>query len=77
MPCTISLQDQLTVLVTLQDGWYDGEGTKYDRESLERLFKHIESMMINPEDIPYIYPSPDGNVSVEWGDGRSALLTPS
>lgn len=53
-------------LFTLRDGWLDGEGKAPDANGLvwflTEWIKRIPSTIANP----YIYPTPDGNIQLEW-----------
>ena len=66
----VNLPDNINLefkkLHSLQDGWLDGEGKAPDRKGLE----WFETMMEDyyPEDLPlpYIYPTGEGNLQLEW-----------
>jgi len=73
--------DRIGKLLELKDGWYDGEGKALDHELLHRVqevLDLIERMdTIGNLSKPYIYPSIDGTVNLEWDGYRpacSALL---
>lgn len=57
---------RLQELKELKDGWYDGEGKAPDRHKLDKFAKTFE--MIYPLDfpLPYVYPTPDGGIQLEW-----------
>ena len=63
-PLDVSMR--LDELRKMKDGWLDGEGVAPDREGLE----WFETMMEDyyPEDLPlpYIYPTGEGNLQLEW-----------
>ena len=70
----VNLPDNINLefkkLHSLQDGWLDGEGKAPDRKGLE----WFETMMEDyyPEDLPlpYIYPTGEGNLLLEWDIGK-------
>lgn len=60
----------------LKEGWYDGEGTAFDRGALATLRTLLVSMPINSKvPFPYLYPEMDGGISAEWtfGDWEVSL----
>ena len=61
---------QVAELVQLTDGWLDGAGKAPDPAGLWRLAGQFRAHY--PADAPYayVYPTPDGNVQVEWTFGR-------
>lgn len=65
----LDINGQLNKLRMLQPGWLDGEGVSYNTEDIDRLANDFHSKY--PTDIPllYIYPTPEGGISVEWRFG--------
>ncbi|MBF8378458.1 hypothetical protein IW967_11385 [Alicyclobacillus mali] len=65
------LQAQLDKLLKLRNGWLDGEGRAPNKQRLKRLFQMLDAMYLMGPLLPYVYPTPDGNVQIEWTIGRS------
>lgn len=59
----------LQQLKTLKNGWLDGEGVAYSPEYLDDLSALFEAHYETDLDPAYIYPSPEGGISVEWTFG--------
>ena len=58
----------LQALGQLQAGWQDGEGLALNRVALDRLallFRHYDRSL----PCPYVYPTLDGGVRLEWSLG--------
>jgi hypothetical protein len=64
--CSISIDEQMTQLLALQDGWLDGDGTAYDRKVIARVRPIFNLLAANGIPIPFIYPTAAGNISAEW-----------
>ncbi|WP_206832737.1 hypothetical protein [Alicyclobacillus fructus] len=65
------LQAQLDKLLELRDGWLDGEGRAPNKRRLKRLFRMLDTFYPSRLPVPYVYPTPDGNVRFEWDIGRT------
>ncbi|WP_041707266.1 hypothetical protein [Alicyclobacillus acidocaldarius] len=65
------LQAQLDKLLRLRNGWLDGDGRAPNKQRLKRLFQVLDTMYLTVPPLPYVYPTPDGNVQLEWTIGRS------
>lgn len=65
--CAISVADQVVSLRSLTAGWYDGDGSAYDAAALD-WFQALMTGLATGFDLatPFIYPTPEGHVSVEW-----------
>ena len=64
----------------LTDGWLDGEGLAPDPAHLSWLAHQFEAHYPDDAPQPYLYPTPDGNVQVEWTFGAieaEVVITPS
>ena len=59
------LEEIKNKLKALPDGWMNGEGTAYDTEKIDEFFKIFEENYIL-EEIPGIFPTVDGKLSIEW-----------
>ncbi len=62
----LDISSQLEEFKTLNDGWYNGVGKAPDKEKLDILSEEFNKYY-NPEnELPYLYPTPEGNVQAEW-----------
>lgn len=50
----------------LEDGWLDGIGQAPSKEGLKWLWKQYCEHYPNEMPRPYIYPTPEGGVQIEW-----------
>jgi hypothetical protein len=70
--CSISVAIQIDLLKALGDGWYHGdngfEGLALDPEGLDWAVTVLSGW----HPAPYIYPTLDGGLSVEWDMGSVA-----
>ena len=57
-------------LHSLQDGWLDGEGKAPDRKGLEWFEMMMEDYYPKNLSLPYIYPTGEGNLLLEWDIGK-------
>ena len=68
----ISILDDLDVparldeLGTLQDGWFEGGGVAPTKTGLDWFSMMFEGNFPNDLPLPYLYPTPDGNIQAEW-----------
>ena len=75
----ISLLDPLDVparleeLAELKDGWLDGNGQAPSREGLQWLTQACQFHLPDDLPLPYVYPTPEGGVQMEWALGDSEL----
>lgn len=60
------LQLRLIELAALPAGWLDGEGESLDPEGLIWAAAHLLDMETKGLPYGYLYPTPEGNLSVEW-----------
>ena len=60
------VQIRLHELSFLKDGWYDGRESAPSNESLKELSSMFLDHYPKNASLPRIYPTLDGNVSVEW-----------
>jgi hypothetical protein len=68
-----SVAERIDELRQLEDGWLDGEGEAPDDLCLDILESDLREHKLP---CPYIYPTVDGNVTLEWErpNGRSLVL---
>lgn len=65
--CSIPVDEQISALGTLAPGWLDGEGEAYAEADLgwtKQLVEGVLAAFSLPT--PYVYPTPDGEVRLEW-----------
>jgi hypothetical protein len=68
----VSLLDPLDVparleeIALLKDGWLDGKGQSPPREGLHWLGQAFTSYYPDDLPLPYIYPTPEGGLQLEW-----------
>ncbi len=53
-------------LAQLKDGWLDGEGKAPSREGLASLQKAWGATSAESLPLPFIYPTPEGGIQMEW-----------
>jgi len=67
LECSVDLDTQFADLQELKPGWLDGEGGAYDRTILRQVRDVLDTLMQQHElPTPYIYPTPQSDVRVEW-----------
>lgn len=59
---------RLDELSQLKDGWLNGEGTKLSKEALKWFELKFETFIEALEVNTYAYPTPDGNLQLEWSN---------
>jgi len=57
---------RLDELRPLKDGWLDGKGKVPDGSDLDWLEKEFNARFPEELSAPYIYPTPEGGLSLEW-----------
>lgn len=53
-------------LVALEDGWLNGEGLALHKDGLKIVFDRLIADYPQECPTPFIYPTPEGNLFVEW-----------
>lgn len=64
----MSITSRLDDLRRLHDGWLDGRGYAPSHEGLVWLRQAAHVLRDSP--VPYIYPTPEGGVQLEWDIGQ-------
>ena len=64
---------RLEELERLEDGWLDGEGRALDKRGIRWFVEMFERSFPNDLPLPYIYPTADGNIQLEWTLGNYEL----
>ena len=57
---------RLEELSLLRDGWLDGEGAPLSPSGITRLIAVVGENFDDEVPLPFIYPTPEGNVRFEW-----------
>jgi hypothetical protein len=69
--CEVPIGDQLASLRKLSDGWLDGSGTAYDADALDWVQGLLTGLTTGLQlATPFVYPTPEGQISVEWASRR-------
>ena len=58
----------------MKDGWLEGEGIAPSHNGLDWLSSKFTQFFSNESNLPYIYPTPEGNVEAEWGIGTQSVI---
>lgn len=56
--------NKLSHLLDLKDGWYNGEGTNYNKNFVDKVEKIFNHYIDSYPDLIF-YPSPNGNIYIE------------
>lgn len=73
----VSLLDPLDVparleeIALLKNGWLEGKGAAPPKEGLEWLSRTFASQYPDDLPLPYIYPTPEGGIQLEWTLGTT------
>ncbi len=62
----LDIPSQIHDLRRLKKGWFDGEGKTVSPSGLMWLANSFERLYPDKLPLPYIYPTPEGEVQVEW-----------
>lgn len=63
---TRDIQFRLSDLKKLEDGWFENQGKAPSVERLTELSELFDLYYTEDDNLPYIYPTPDGNLELEW-----------
>ena len=69
----LDIETQLENFIDLKDGWYNGQGKAFNLDDLRKLAEDFERNFDADLPLPYLYPTPDGEVEAEWEIGRYAV----
>lgn len=61
-----ALRSRIEELKQLQQGWLDGSGEPLDSDQLEWLVECLVKHFHGPGLFPYLFPTPEGKVLLEW-----------
>jgi hypothetical protein len=64
---------RLEELKLLKEGWFDGQGSALDTQGLTWLTDTWDWLCPETVPLPYLYPTPNGNIQAEWSLGKFNL----
>ncbi|CAN5513169.1 hypothetical protein BH11PLA2_BH11PLA2_09160 [soil metagenome] len=62
----LDIRVRLDELKSLRDGWMDGKGNPLNHDGLEWLADAFDLYFPDDVPLPYLFPTPKGNVLAEW-----------
>ncbi len=62
----LDVPSRIEVISFLKDGWLNGDGIAPIIEHLNKFSKYFETNYSPQLPLPYLYPTPDGNLQAEW-----------
>lgn len=66
---------RLNELLSMEDGWMeDGSGIAPDKEALLKLAELFDMFFWSDDLLPYIYPTPSGDIEMEWKVGNTDFI---
>lgn len=68
-----SLEASWKKMLSLENGWLDGEGQAPTAEGIEWLASMFKAHYPNAAPVPYAYPTVEGNIQVEWSLGAREI----
>ena len=66
----LSISSQINDLKQLKDGWFNGDGKVVSAEGWDWVEKHLNSYFADMP-TPYLYPTIEGGIRVEWSVGNN------
>jgi hypothetical protein len=66
----LDISTRLEEISLLSDGWLDGKGRGFNKETLKALVELFEHGYPDRLPLPYLYPTAEGGIQAEW-DGSS------
>lgn len=68
-----NVPSRLKELTALQDGWLNGEGKALDKKGIRWFVGMFEKFFPDDLPLPYVYPTVEGNIQLEWTFGTREL----
>lgn len=68
------LAKRFDTIVALEEGWNDGEGEPFTTDAMQSIAEKITAIYPDTLPLPYIYPTQDGNLLLEWETTDSPSL---
>lgn len=65
---------QLDGLRDMRNGWYEGEGLAIPHSGLDWLTGRFERYYPDDMPLPYVYPTYEGGIRMEWSQGANAII---
>lgn len=65
----VEVDHRLKSLALIEKGWLDGEGEALDADDIEKLRAIMQVQYRRNWPFPYLYPTPEGGISMEWETG--------
>jgi hypothetical protein len=62
----LDVPNRLETFYDYQDGWYNGEGSAFDKTELKWLADQFDYYFHTDILLPYTFPTPDGTIMFEW-----------
>lgn len=72
-PDRLNVPAQLDKLRDMQPGWLDGEGNAPSHSGLDWLSGVFSRHYPKNATLPYVYPTPEGGVDMEWSIGKREI----
>ena len=69
----LDVPSRLEELERLEDGWLDGEGRALDKRGIRWFAEMFERFFPYDLPLPYVYPTVEGNIRLEWTFGTCEL----
>lgn len=69
----LDIAARIDKLRLLTDGWLDGRGRAPDPGGLDWARELLETHLPDHEQLPYLYPTPDGAIQAEWSIGGTDI----
>lgn len=57
----------------LRDGWFDGKGSAFDSSQLDWIVMSFQNLYPDEAKLPYLFPTPEGNLLAEWSLGQNCI----
>jgi hypothetical protein len=63
----LDVTSRLEELAQLKDGWFEGAGRALNCSGIQWLSRTFDSNLCDELPLPYVYPTPEGGIQMEWG----------